>query len=124
MRDHSGDSGASTAMRRPWLDIADILKVLGVLVVLVSMFAALPAQAGDINNGRQLYELHCELCHGADGRGVTPDAPNFLRGEGLLKPDDLILRSLRNGVNAMPGYRGVLSDREMFDVISYLRTFF
>jgi mono/diheme cytochrome c family protein len=74
-------------------------------------------------NGQALYKTHCEGCHGAGGRGALPGTPNFATGQGLTQPDTLLFRSIRDGKLVMPGYRGVLSDYEILDVIAYLRTF-
>lgn len=52
-----------------------------------------------------------------------PGAPSFDRGDGLLRPDFTLLASIRAGKNAMPAFRGILSDRDIMDVIAYLRTF-
>ena len=49
-------------------------------------------------------------------------APNFSEGEGLINPDSKLLISIQNGKNAMPAYRGVLSDQDILDAIAYLRT--
>jgi cytochrome c6 len=50
-----------------------------------------------------------------------PQAPAFSRGERLMQPDLMLLTSIRAGRNAMPGFMGLLSDREILDVISFLR---
>ncbi len=83
-----------------------------------------PALAQDINNGRQLYDLHCASCHGFDGRPMTPNTPDFTRGDGLMKLDDELYLAIRDGINEMPGYRALLKKREILDVIAYIRTFF
>lgn len=51
-----------------------------------------------------------------------PNAPNFARGESLLRPDLSILTSIKNGKDAMPAYQGILSDPDIMNVIVYLRT--
>lgn len=78
--------------------------------------------AADTFNGGKLYAVHCVSCHGVTGINVMPNAPNFSQGEGLLKPDSLLLSSVKNGINAMPAYQGILTDQEILDVIVYLRT--
>ena len=78
--------------------------------------------AADIRNGGRLYSMHCVACHGADGKIIMPEAPNFARGERLLQSDISLLNAMRIGRGAMPGYMGILSDREILDVISFLRT--
>lgn len=97
-----------------------ILKIAcGVLPLLL---ACTVARAGDINKGRPLYGSYCAICHGQTGRSAMAGAPNFDRGEGLLRPDSDLLASLRSGKNACPAFRGILSDREILDVVSFLRT--
>jgi len=34
----------------------------------------LPEGSGDVDLGRELFALHCQACHGADGIGATADA--------------------------------------------------
>ncbi len=78
--------------------------------------------AADMLNGQRLYGLHCAVCHGATGITALPGAPSFARGERLMQPDIVLLASIRSGRNAMPGFVGLLRDREILDVISFLRT--
>lgn len=86
-------------------------------------FAVLPAaQAADMMNGQKIYAMHCAACHGRTGVPVMPNAPAFARGERLMQPDVMLLASIRAGRSAMPGFAGLLSDREILDVVSFLRT--
>jgi cytochrome c6 len=80
------------------------------------------AGAADIVRGGQTYALHCASCHGPAGQGVIPGAPKFNRGERLMQSDLTLLETVRRGRNAMPPFNGVLRDREILDVIAYLRT--
>lgn len=80
------------------------------------------AQAADTFKGQKLYQANCAICHGSAGRSVMPGAPNFDRGERVLQPDFTLLASIRSGKNAMPAFQGILSDRDIMDVIAYLRT--
>lgn len=86
------------------------------------MLAARGAPAADIQRGGALYSTHCAVCHGAGGNPVFAGAPNFRRMESLMRPDMQLVTAVRNGKGAMPGYFGVLRDREILDVIAYLRT--
>jgi len=94
--------------------------LVGVLFALLTFSSA---QGGDIAKGKQVYRDHCEICHGPGGRSNMPGAGDFTRGHGLMQPDTALLESIRAGKYAMPGFLGVLSDEEILDVISYLRTF-
>jgi cytochrome c6 len=81
------------------------------------------AQAADTQRGAGLYTTHCAVCHGVNGTPVMPGSPNFRRMESLMRPDMQLVTAIRNGKGAMPGYFGILRDREILDVIAYLRTF-
>lgn len=92
---------------------------LGVIIMIV---ACGTVEAGDVFNGERVYRAHCSGCHGARGRGELPDSPNFTRGDGLMRSDLALLDAIETGRNAMPGYRGVLSEEEILDVITFVRT--
>lgn len=92
------------------------------LPLALAAFFAAPATAADLAKGGQTYALHCAVCHGPAGQGVFPGAPKFNRGERLLQSDLQLLATVRAGKNAMPPFNGVLKDREILDVIAYLRT--
>ena len=92
----------------------------GVMAGLIAA-AAPSAGAADINKGRQIYMMHCASCHGVTGMSVMPGAPNFARNENMFQPDIKLVNSIRSGKNMMPAYLGILTDRDMFDVVAYLR---
>lgn len=81
-----------------------------------------PAPAADIFKGAETYRQYCAVCHGPDGRSVLVGAPNFAGGERLLRPDLELLASVRAGKGAMPAFQGILSNRQIMDVIAHLRT--
>ena len=80
------------------------------------------AQAANPQNGQRLYVSHCAICHGLTGRSTVAGAPNFDRGEGMLRSDASLLSAIRSGRNANPAFQGLLKDQEILDVIAYLRT--
>jgi len=80
------------------------------------------AHAGDPGRGQQVYAQHCAHCHGETGRPVWPGTPDFRRSAVLLQPDARLLASIRRGRGPMPGYAGVIRDRDMPDLVAYLRT--
>lgn len=97
-------------------------RVWRALPLALAAFLAAPAAAADLAKGGQIFALHCAACHGPAGQGAYPGAPKFNRGERLLQSDLQLLATVRAGKNAMPPFNGVLKDREIFDVIAYLRT--
>lgn len=93
------------------------------LALALALAAASAAHGADVIKGAQIYRQHCASCHGSRGVSVMPAAPSFARGESLMQPDAALLASIRRGRAAMPGYFGILSDREILDVVAYLRSF-
>ena len=94
----------------------------GMLLALLLAGTSITASAADIGKGGALYATHCATCHGANGRPVMPCTPDFRRMEGLMRPDTQLLHSIRAGKGPMPAYFGVLRDREILDIVAYLRT--
>lgn len=83
---------------------------------------ALPAQAADVAGGEKIYRQYCAQCHGANGIAVLPNAPSFARGDRLMQADPALAMTIRGGRNAMPAFAGLLNERQILDVIAYLRT--
>ncbi len=92
------------------------------VLCLPALLVSVAVQAADSLHGGELYRLHCVSCHGDRGRPVLPGAPDFSHPTALLKPDLQLLAGIRNGRGAMPGYAGQLRDREILDLIAYLRS--
>lgn len=95
---------------------------LMLFVSILLVFGSGLACAADPIKGGELYKMYCASCHGASGTSVMPNAPNFSRNEKMMRPDMMILTSIKNGKNACPAFQGVLSDRDILNVISYMRT--
>lgn len=90
--------------------------------LLLGLLACGALQAADINKGARLYASNCALCHGTSGSSTMPGAPRLDRGESMLRPDFTLLAAIRQGKNAMPAFQGIMSDRDIMDVIAYVRT--
>lgn len=97
-------------------------------ILFSAYFAALLAMSPttalsvDLVKGQSLYLIHCSGCHGEKGNSVNPEAPNFARGERLFQPDSALIDAVRSGIKTMPAFMGILKDREILDVISYVRS--
>jgi len=92
------------------------------LLIFFVVMTGLPAHGADVFNGRTIYDMHCQACHGADGRSMVAGTPDFSSGDVLFQPDTELFKQIREGKRAMPAYRGILNDDEIRDVIAYLRS--
>ena len=92
------------------------------LFVLIAAITMNTATAADYFNGREVYEMYCQTCHGIGGKSMEPGTPDFSSGDTLFRPDSDLFAQIRQGKGVMPAYRGMLTDSEIRDVISYLRS--
>ena len=100
--------------------------------------ASLAAQQEEL--GREIYEIRCQVCHGAEGDGAGPAATlldprprDFRRGwykirttvSGQLPTDADLFQIINDGMpgTTMPGWDGVLTDAEIEAVASYIKGF-
>ncbi|MCP4382260.1 MAG: c-type cytochrome, partial [Hyphomicrobiales bacterium] len=99
------------------------------------------AKPGDAEAGEAVYAKRCLQCHGEDGDGLGPAAErlnppprDFTFGLYKIKSsafdddlpyDDDLFRMVRDGMpgTAMPGWSDLLSEQDMWDVITYVKTF-
>ncbi|PLR23295.1 cytochrome C [Caulobacter zeae] len=72
--------------------------------------------------GQTLYADNCAACHQVSGKGVKGAYPT-LAGAPLVQGDAKPLLSIvLNGKNEMPGFRDDLSDADLADLLTYVRT--
>jgi mono/diheme cytochrome c family protein len=88
-----------------------------------------PAPAAEVKRGKALFNMHCSVCHypastakkiGPGLKGITKRGISEIAG----KPsDDASLRGwIEKGGKNMPGFKAVLSNQQVSDLISYLKT--
>lgn len=112
MRRRSGVVGRRARTRLTGLLLATVLGA-------IPLFAN---AAADRAHGHDLYLKHCASCHGIDGRSVVPNTPQLSINEGMMQPDIILLNKFKMGLGQMPPFFGILSDKDLLDVIAYLRT--
>ena len=94
-------------------------------VILLAVSIAGPAFAQ--TSGADTYKAKCAMCHGADGLAATPMGKNmkilsFKAPEMVKASDAQFIASTKNGKGKMPAYNGKLTDAQIKDVVSYIRT--
>ena len=92
--------------------------------------------------GATVYGEHCAVCHGANlegepdwqrrkADGTLPAPPHDETGHTWHHSDELLFRLTRDGLGAiagddyastMPAYAGILSDREIWAVLAYIKS--
>jgi len=86
---------------------------------------------GNPQAGQVVYEKNCVRCHGAQLDGKGPDSEDLIVRPANLqssitrsKSDWELLVTISNGVlfTPMHSFRGKLTDQQMLDVLSYIRT--
>jgi cytochrome c oxidase cbb3-type subunit 3 len=101
------------------------------LILVATSMAAAQTVRGNPKAGEAIYKQHCLRCHGAKLDGNGPEAQDL-----IVRPADLsstrsrtkadweLLVALTNGVlfTPMHSYRGKLTDEQMLDVLSYIRS--
>ena len=119
-----------------------VLLLLGALVVtsmlgmggMDGMGGGMPmmgqGQGQSASGGEAIYKQFCATCHGADGKGALPGAPDFTDPGGRLsKSDEVLLKHMLEGFQspgspmAMPpkGGNPGLSVDELRATLAYIR---
>ncbi len=110
------------------------LLLTGLLTGIAIAGTAGTASAGDPAKGRKVYQTTCVACHGKNGKGVVPGAPDFTsaRSPLAIRSDELLFKHVKEGFQspgsmmAMPpkGGNPSLTDDDIRDVIAYLHEAF
>lgn len=101
-------------------------------VFLAANAAAAPAPAKDDGApGKKTFTAKCSACHGKDAKGSAAMAKMFkakvedldlARAEAQKKSDAALTKTINEGKNKMPPFKGKLKDAEIADVLSYVRS--
>jgi mono/diheme cytochrome c family protein len=90
------------------------------------------SSASSIAAGKALYEKNCRFCHGPGAKGDGPMAPKDTHPSDLTdakwdrgSTDGEIAAVVREGAGPefkMKGYKGRMSETDMWNVVNYLRS--
>lgn len=102
-----------------------------VTIALMMLGSAGAAGTGDPANGKLLFDQHCLVCHGPQGKGdgptgraLIPPATDFTSQSSKKKSGAELRRIIEQGSprTAMPAWKGQLSDMQLSDVAAYVET--
>mmetsp|Transcript_13451 Transcript_13451/g.20216 ORF Transcript_13451/g.20216 Transcript_13451/m.20216 type:complete len:133 (-) Transcript_13451:196-594(-) len=96
----------------------------GAVAVAIAASAALPAFAGDVAAGEQVFNANCAACHAGGQNVIMPDKTlekealeSYLAGG---RNEKSVIMQVTNGKNAMPAFGGRLGEDEIQNVASYV----
>jgi putative copper resistance protein D len=115
------------------------LTVLGAGILVLSLIPTkgdstgnpIPATPQSIARGQSLYTQYCSSCHGINGDGNGPDAPNLalppvdFRLHIPYHQDTFFFNVISNGLGTiMPGWSTTISEEDRWNIINYLHSAF
>ncbi len=108
-----------------------ILTVAVIFLFATTSLVSAQVIRGSPKAGQGVYEQQCLRCHGVKLDGNGPDSQylivrpaDFRSQTSRSKTDWELLVAISNGVlfSPMHGFRGKLTDEQMLDVLSYIRS--
>jgi cytochrome c oxidase subunit 2 len=104
------------------VNAAETLAAVGVVVVVVFLFANEPGTASAGSPGARIFQADCASCHGASGEGVV--GPRLAGGVVVRRfPNEADqIAFVAAGRGAMPAFGATLSPVELRQVVDYTRT--
>lgn len=91
----------------------------------------IPKSPESLARGRELYEVHCIVCHGAQGRGNGPVGQKFVPQPMelnfdyvQLQPDGQIFYTISHGSLAMPAYGQAVPAEERWHLVNFIKEVF
>ncbi len=90
-----------------------------------------PKSPESLARGREMYELHCRVCHGEQGRGDGPVGQKFVPQPMelnldyvQLQPDGQLFYTISHGSIAMPFYRQAMPAEDRWHLVNYIKEVF
>ena len=91
----------------------------------------IPRSPASLARGRQMYETHCQVCHGESGRGDGPVGVKFVPQPMelnfdyvQLQPDGQLYYTISHGSIAMPFYRQAIVPEDRWHLINFIKEVF
>lgn len=91
----------------------------------------IPKLPDSLTRGKQMYDRHCLVCHGEQGRGdglvgskFVPQPMELNLDYVQLQPDGQIFYTISHGSIAMPFYRQAMSVEDRWHLVNFIKEVF
>jgi mono/diheme cytochrome c family protein len=123
-------------MPKRWITFA-LTAAMGTALLAFSIERRVPARAATNDAavaGQKIYGANCSACHGAKGVGLAGEFPPLAGNPMVTGSADNVIAAVKNGLTgattvngksyngAMPAWKGKLSNADIADVITYIRS--
>jgi len=123
-------------MPKRWITLA-LLAAIAAPFFVISIGTHVPASAATndaATAGKKIYDANCSACHGAKGAGLPGEFPPLAGNPMVAGSPDKVIAAVKNGLSgaitvggksysgAMPAWKGKLSNTDIADVITYIRS--
>ena len=84
--------------------------------------------ANSIDKGKALFQTHCAVCHGPQGRGDGPAAtglnprPTDLMQSARMLRDGVVAGVITDGRGAMPSFKVSLTESQIWDLTNFVKS--
>lgn len=84
--------------------------------------------ANSIDNGKVLFQTHCAVCHGPEGRGDGPAAtglnprPTDLTQSARMLRDGVVAGVITDGRGSMPSFKATLTQSQIWDLTNFVKS--
>ena len=92
------------------------------LAAVAAALISVPAGAQDPPPGEKLYADNCQACHQKEGAGITGAFPTLAASPFVQGDPVLLATTVLNGRGGMPAYKSDLTDQQLSDVLTYVRS--
>ena len=103
------------------------MAIASAMALTFSFSASLRAAGGNAENGKELFETKCSVCHNADSKEkkIGPGLQGIKDGKlpsGKDATPENVMENLNKGGGGMPAFEKLLTDEEKADVVAYVLT--
>lgn len=97
------------------------------LLFVAALLAIISQAAFAATEPKVIFSEKCAMCHGKDGKAQTEmgkkiGAKDLTSQEAKSLTDAQIEAQIAKGKGRMPGYEGILTDKEILTLVKYLKT--